>query len=163
VRTAVYPGSFDPIHYGHIDVARRAAAVFDQLIVGAYANPQKRLMFSVEDRVALARQAFADVDNIIVEGYDGLTVEFARRHGARVIVRGLRVISDFELEYQMAMTTRKLDPEMDMVCLMTGLEYAFISSSIVKEIALANGPIDQMVPGFVAERVHDYLKRQHHS
>lgn len=160
VRTAVYPGSFDPIHYGHIDVARRAAKAFDRLIVGAYANPLKRLMFPVEERVALARQAFADVDNIVVEGYDGLTVEFARRHGARIIVRGLRVISDFELEYQMAMTTRKLDPEMDMVCLMTGLEYAFISSSIVKEIAQANGPIDQMVPDFVAERVRAYLKQQ---
>jgi pantetheine-phosphate adenylyltransferase len=160
VRTAVYPGSFDPIHYGHIDVARRAAQAFDRLVVGAYANPRKRLMFPVEERVALARQAFADVDNIIVEGYDGLTVDFARRHDARIIVRGLRVISDFELEYQMAMTTRKLDPEMDMICLMTGLEYAFISSSIVKEIAQANGPIDQMVPDFVAERVYSYLKQQ---
>jgi len=153
MRTAVYPGSFDPIHYGHIDVARRAARIFDRLVVGAYASPQKRLMFSVEERVKLAQQALADVDNVVVEAYDGLTVDFARRHGANVIVRGLRVISDFELEYQMAMTTRKLDPEMDMVCLMTGLEYAFISSSIVKEVAFAGGCIAQMVPEFVAERV----------
>ena len=159
MRTAVYPGSFDPIHFGHIDVARRAAKAFDRLVVGAYANPLKRLMFSVDERVALAQEALADVDNIIVEGYDGLTVDFARRHGANIIVRGLRVISDFELEYQMAMTTRKLDPDMDMICLMTGLEYAFISSSIVKEIAMAGGCIDQMVPDFVAARMREQLKR----
>lgn len=160
MRTAVYPGSFDPIHFGHIDVARRAAKAFDRLVVGAYANPRKTLMFSVDERVALAQEALADVDNIIVEGYDGLTVDFARRHGANIIVRGLRVISDFELEYQMAMTTRKLDPDMDMICLMTGLEYAFISSSIVKEIAMAGGCIDQMVPDFVAARMREQLKRQ---
>jgi pantetheine-phosphate adenylyltransferase len=157
VTTAVYPGSFDPIHKGHIDVARRAAQVFDRVVVGAYANPLKRLMFPLEERLAMAREAFADVDNIIVDGYDGLTVDFARRHGSCVIVRGLRVISDFELEYQMAMTTRKLAPEMDMVCLMTSLEYAFISSSIVKEIALAGGPIDQMVPDFVARRIYQLI------
>jgi len=159
VRTAVYPGSFDPIHFGHIDVARRAAKAFDRLVVGAYANPLKRLMFSVDERVALAQEALADVDNIIIEGYDGLTVDFARRHGANIIVRGLRVISDFELEYQMAMTTRKLDPDMDMICLMTSLEYAFISSSIVKEIAMAGGCIDQMVPDFVAARMRERLQR----
>lgn len=159
MRTAVYPGSFDPIHFGHIDVARRAAKAFDRLVVGAYANPLKRLMFSVDERVALAQQALADVDNIIVEGYDGLTVDFARRHGANIIVRGLRVISDFELEYQMAMTTRKLDPDMDMICLMTGLDYAFISSSIVKEIAMAGGCIAQMVPDFVAAQVRERFER----
>lgn len=159
MRTAVYPGSFDPIHFGHIDVARRAAKAFDRLVVGAYANPLKRLMFSVDERVALAQEALADVDNIIIEGYDGLTVDFARRHGANIIVRGLRVISDFELEYQMAMTTRKLDPDMDMICLMTSLEYAFISSSIVKEIAMAGGCIDQMVPDFVAARMRERLQR----
>ncbi len=159
MRTAVYPGSFDPIHFGHIDVARRAARVFDRLVVGVYANPLKRLMFTADERVALAQEALADVDNIIVERYDGLTVDFARRHGANIIVRGLRVISDFELEYQMAMTTRKLDPDMDMICLMTGLDYAFISSSIVKEIAMAGGCVAQMVPDFVAARVREHLKR----
>jgi pantetheine-phosphate adenylyltransferase len=153
MRTAIYPGTFDPIHNGHIDVARRAAQVFDCLVVAAFANPNKRLLFPLEERLALARQALADVDNIVVEGYDGLTVDLARRHDAHVIVRGLRVISDFELEYQMAMTTRKLDPGIDMVCLMTSQEFAFISSSIVKEIALAGGPVDQMVPEFIAERL----------
>jgi len=160
VRVAVYPGSFDPVHLGHIDVAKRAAQIFDRLVVGAYASPIKRLMFSVDERVDMVRRALADVDNLIVEGYDGLTVDFARKHGAHVIVRGLRVISDFEMEYQMAMTTRKLDPQMDMVCLMTGLDYAFISSSIVKEIALADGPIDQLVPEFVAAAVRDRMRLQ---
>ncbi|NLT72940.1 MAG: pantetheine-phosphate adenylyltransferase [Chloroflexi bacterium] len=160
MRVAVYPGSFDPVHLGHIDVAKRAAQIFDRLVVGAYASPIKRLMFSVDERVDMVRRALADVDNLIVEGYDGLTVDFARKHGAHVIVRGLRVISDFEMEYQMAMTTRKLDPQMDMVCLMTGLDYAFISSSIVKEIALADGPIDQLVPEFVAAAVRDRMRLQ---
>ncbi len=153
MRVAIYPGTFDPVHYGHIDVARRAALVFDQLIVGVYAHPHKALLFPLEERVALARQAFADCPNILVEGYDGLTVSFAAQHGAHVIVRGLRVISDFEMEYQMAMTNRKLAPKMDMVCLMTSLEYAFISSSIVKEVALAGGCVRQMVPDFVAEHL----------
>ena len=160
MRVAVYPGSFDPVHLGHIDVAKRAAQIFDRLVVGAYASPIKRLMFSVDERVDMVRRALADVDNLIVEGYDGLTVDFARKHGAHVIVRGLRVISDFEMEYQMAMTTRKLDPQMDMVCLMTGLDYAFISSSIVKDIALADGPIDQLVPEFVAAAVRDRMRLQ---
>ncbi len=151
MKVAIYPGTFDPVHYGHMDVARRAALVFDRLVVGVYAHPRKTLMFPLEERVALARQAFEDTPNILVEGYEGLTVTFAARHNARVIVRGLRVISDFELEYQMAMTTRKLAPEMDMLCLMTSLEYAFISSSIVKEVALAGGCVAQMVPDFVAE------------
>ncbi len=156
MKVAIYPGTFDPVHYGHMDVARRAASVFDRLVVGVYAHPRKTLMFPLEERVALAREAFADIPNVLVEGYEGLTVTFAAKHAARVIVRGLRVISDFELEYQMAMTTRKLAPEIDMICLMTSLEYAFISSSIVKEVALAGGCVEQMVPDFVA----DYMSRR---
>ena len=148
---AIYPGTFDPIHYGHIDVARRAASIFEHVVVGVYAHPRKTLMFPLEERLSLARQALSQFPNITVEGYEGLTVDFAARHEARVIVRGLRVISDFELEYQMAMTTRKLAPEMDMVCLMTSLEHAFISSSMVKEIVMAGGCVDQMVPDFVTK------------
>lgn len=159
MKVAIYPGTFDPIHYGHIDVAKRAAAIFDRLVVGVYAHPRKAITFSLEDRVSLAQQAFRDCENILVEGYDGLTVDFARRHGAKVIVRGLRVISDFELEYQMAMTTRKLAPEIDMVCLMTSLEYAFISSSIVKEVFMAGGCVAQMVPDFVADCMMKRMRR----
>jgi len=157
---AVYPGTFDPVHYGHIDIAKRAAELFDKLIVGVYDRPQKRVMFPTEVRVAMAREALADVANIEVESYSGLTVDFMRRHGAQVMVRGLRVISDFELEYQMALTNRRLAPEIDTVCLMTSLEYAFISSSIVKEIALAGGSVSQFVPPHVERALLELVKRR---
>ena len=146
---AVYPGTFDPVHYGHVDIATRAAKLFDKLIVGVYDQPRKRLMFSTSQRVAMVSEAMADISNLSVTCYDRLTVDFVRQCQADVIVRGLRVISDFELEYQMALTTRKLDPNVDMVCLMTAQEHAFLSSTIVKEIALAGGRVTQFVPPHV--------------
>ena len=155
---ALYPGTFDPLHNGHIDIARRAVTIFGQLLIGVYAHPRKVLTFPLEERVELVRAAFAGMSNVQVEGYEGLTVNLAAKHDARVIVRGLRAISDFELEYQMAMTTRKLAPGMDMICLMTSLEYAFISSSVVKEIAMAGGCVRQMVPEHVADHLARRLK-----
>ena len=146
---AVYPGTFDPVHYGHVDIARRAAELFDRLIVAVYDRPQKALMFSTEERLEMLREAVQDIPNAHVESYSGLTVNFCLCRGADVIVRGLRVISDFELEYQMALTNRKLSPTVDVVCLMTSLEHAFLSSSIVKEIALAGGSVAQFVPPHV--------------
>ncbi|MHB9034263.1 MAG: pantetheine-phosphate adenylyltransferase [Anaerolineae bacterium] len=157
--SAVYPGTFDPIHFGHIDIALRAARIFDRVIVGIYDRPSKNVFFSVEERVAFARQALSDIPNISVERYNELTVEFCKRMGASVIVRGLRVISDFELEYQMALTNRKLSPEIDMVCLMTSLEYAFISSTIVKDIARAGGSISGFVPESVAQALASRFPR----
>jgi pantetheine-phosphate adenylyltransferase len=148
---AVYPGTFDPIHYGHIDIARRAALIFDKVVVGIYDRPQKNLLFSIEDRLAMVRSALEDISNIQVDRYNILTVDFARQHGARVIVRGLRVISDFELEYQMALMNRRLARDIDVVCLMTSAEHAFVSSSIIKEIAVAGGDISQFVPAPVAK------------
>ena len=147
---ALYPGTFDPIHFGHMDIAIRAAGIFDELVVAVYDRPAKSVLFTVEERVALARQALANMPNLRVVPYGGLTVEFARRIGARAIVRGLRVISDFELEYQMALTTVQLAPELDFVCLLTRQAHAFLSSSIVKEIALLNGDVSGMVPPHVA-------------
>ena len=147
---AVYPGTFDPVHYGHIDIARRAAKLFDRVIVGVYDRPQKTLLFSTSERLAMVEQSLADAENISVTAYSGLTVDFCREQQAQVIVRGLRVISDFEMEYQMALTTRKLSLDVDMVCLMTSLEYAFLSSSIVKDIALAGGCVKGFVPDHVA-------------
>ena len=146
---ALYPGTFDPVHLGHVDIATRAANIFDELVVAVYARPAKTLLFTVEERVALARQALADLPGLHVTPYGGLTVEFARQIGAQAIVRGLRVISDFELEYQMALTNRQLASEIEFVCLMTHQAHAFLSSSIVKEIALLGGDVSKMVPPHV--------------
>jgi len=145
-RRAIYPGSFDPIHLGHVDIATRSAAIFDELIVAIYERPSKNLMFTVEERVALAGEALAGLPNVRVTAYAGLTVDLARCVGAQVIVRGLRVSSDFEWEYQMAFTNRRLAPEIEFVCLVTRQEYIFMSSSIVKEVALLGGDISQMAP-----------------
>ena len=147
---ALYPGTFDPIHLGHIDIAARASRIFDSLCIAVYDRPAKSLLFTVDQRVLLARQALADLSNLRVVPYGGLTVDFAREIGAGAIVRGLRVISDFELEYQMALTNSQLAPEIEFVCLMTRQAHAFLSSSIVKEIALLGGDVSGMVPSHVA-------------
>jgi len=151
IHTALYPGTFDPIHFGHIDIATRASRIFKNLVVAVYDRPAKDLMFTVEERVALARRALRELPNVRVAPYGGLTVEFAREVGAQAIVRGLRAISDFELEYQMALTNRELAPNVEFVCLMTRQAHAFISSSIVKEVALLSGDVEGMVPSHVAQ------------
>lgn len=151
MRTAVYPGSFDPVHFGHIDIAQRAAALFDRLVVGVYARPDKALLFSVRERVALAREVLAPFHNIAVRPYQGLTVDFARQEGAQTLVRGLRVISDFEREYQMALMNQQLSSSIETICLMTRYEYAFVSASLVKEVFMAGGDIARMAPPVVIE------------
>jgi len=157
--TAVYPGTFDPITNGHVDIATRAASLFDQLIVAVYDRPLKNLLFSTSERTAMIQEALKELPNVTVTGYSGLTVNFARSVGARVIVRGLRVLSDFELEFQMALTNRKLAPEIDTVCLITRQEYAFLSSSITKEIAMVGGCVDTMVPSHVALALKEKFHR----
>jgi pantetheine-phosphate adenylyltransferase len=154
---AIYPGSFDPIHYGHIDIAKRAAEIFDTVIWAAYDRPSKNLMFTTEERIALMRQAASDSPNIQVMPYHGLTVEFARAQGATVMVRGLRVTYDFEVEYQTALTNRQLAQDIDTVCLMTSLKYAFVSSSTLKEVAFLGGPIATIVPPYVEEALRKRL------
>jgi len=154
---ALYPGTFDPVHYGHMDIARRAAKIFDELIVAVYDRPMKTLLFDTQERLKLVQVALGDIPNITVVTYNGLTVEFARNSGASVIVRGLRVTYDFELEYQMALTNKKLAPDMETICLVTGLAQAFLSSSIVKEVAAAGGCIEQMVPPHVREALRKKL------
>lgn len=149
--TAIYPGTFDPVHNGHIDIATRAAALFDHLIVAIYARPMKNLLFTTEEREAMLNEALGHIPNISIATYRQLTVDFAREVGAQVVVRGLRVISDFELEFQMALTNKKLAPEIEFVCLMTSQEYAFLSASTVKEIAMLGGCVTNMVPSHVAE------------
>ncbi len=147
---AVFPGSFDPIHYGHIDIALRAARLFDELVVAVYDRPLKNLIFSPEERIALVAEAFADQPNITVMGYSGLTVEFCRRVGAQVIVRGLRVFSDFESEFRMALANNRLAPEIEVVALITREEHTFLSSTTVREIASLGGDVSTMVPLHVA-------------
>ena len=160
MKIAVYPGSFDPITYGHLDVVSRAAAVFDRVVFAVLVNPQKSApVFPTEERVKVIREAIdeccpADIAaRIEVESFDGLTVDFCRRRGATFVVRGLRAISDFESEMQMAHTNRKLAPEVDAVFFMTALEHSYLSSSLVKEIAAFGGDVSQMVPPSVAMRL----------
>jgi pantetheine-phosphate adenylyltransferase len=151
MRIAVYPGSFDPIHRGHMDIARRAAALFDELIVAIYARPDKSLLFTVDERVALARSVLAPYENVAVQPYEGLTVDFARGQRAQTLVRGLRVISDFEREYQMALMNQQLREDVETVCLMTSYEFAFVSASLVKEVFMAGGDVSNMVDPIVLE------------
>jgi pantetheine-phosphate adenylyltransferase len=160
VKIAVYPGSFDPITYGHLDVVARAAEVFDRVVFAVLINPQKSTpAFAIDERVKVIREAIdeccsADVAaRIDVESFDGLTVDFCRRRGATFVVRGLRAISDFESELQMAHTNRKLAPEVDAVFFMTALEHSYLSSSLVKEIAAFGGDVSQMVPPSVARHL----------
>ncbi len=143
---AIFPGSFDPITLGHQDVALRAAKVFDKVYFGVYANPNKNVMFSLDERVKFAKATFKDVGNIIVTSYDGLTVDFAKEVGASVMVRGLRVSADFEYEFDMSMMTKKLSPDLNMICFMANPEYQFLSSSLLKEIASLGGDIRPWVP-----------------
>jgi len=147
---AVFPGTFDPIHYGHIDIANRAARLFDELILAVYDKPLKSLMFSPERRLDMAHQAFAGHANIRVMGYSGLTVDFCHSVGAQVIVRGLRVFSDFEYEFRMALANHRLSPEIEVMALITNEEHTFLSSTTVREIASLGGNISSMVPEHVA-------------
>lgn len=148
---AIYPASFDPIHYGHIDIAKRSARIFERVIVAVYDRPLKNLLFTIDERLQLAEQALRDVPNIEIARYGGLTVEYARQAGAQVIVRGLRVVSDFELEWHMALTNKQLAPDVEVVCLMTSQAYAFLSSSTLREVGLLGGDVSSMAPSFVVE------------
>ena len=148
---AIYPGSFDPITNGHLDIALRAAKLFDKVIVGVYDAPNKNLQFTAEERLDLARQATINLPKVEVEVFSGLTVDFAKKVGAQVIVRGLRMSSDFEREFDMAMMNKNLFPELEVVYLMATLEYQFLSSRLLKEVASMNGNIDDLVPKHVAE------------
>lgn len=156
---AVYPATFDPIHNGHIDIAKRAANIFDEVIVAAYARPNKNVLFPIEQRLQLLRESFKDISNIRVAAYETLTVEFARTHGANVIVRGLRDVSDFELEFKQAQMYRHLMSDVEVVNLITNSEYGYVSSSLLKEVAMLGGDVDALVPPHVAAAMHEKLKQ----
>lgn len=146
---AIYPGSFDPVTNGHVDIARRAAELFEHLVMGVYAYPEKKVLFSLEERVDMARRAVENLPNIEVRPFHGLSVDFAHEVGAKVMVRGLRVSADFEREFDMAMMIRKLDPDLELVCLMASPEYQFLRSSLLKEVARLGGSVDNFVPPHV--------------
>lgn len=152
---ALYPGSFDPITNGHIDIAIRASKLFDKIIIGIFATPDKRLTFTLEERVDLAERAVAHLPNIKVMPYDNITVDFARQINAQVLVRGLRMSADYEREFEMAMLNRKLYPELELVCFMASQEYQFLSSSLMKEVASLGGNINSLVPKHVAEALRN--------
>ncbi len=155
---ALYPGSFDPVTMGHVDIAERAAVLFERVIVGVYDDPPKKLLFNTKERVALMTKALEHIPNVQVTSYEGLTVEFARKRKAKVIVRGLRMSSDFEREFEMALMNKKLAPDVELVCFMTKLEFEFVSSSLLKEAARLGGCIGDLVPEHVTEALREKFR-----
>ena len=152
---AIYPGSFDPITNGHIDIATRAAKLFDKLIIGIYATPGKNLLFTTEERVELARKSIIHLPNVEVESFKGLTVGYAKEKKAAAMVRGLRMGGDFEREFNMAMLNKKLYPDLELICLMASVDYQFLSSSLLKEAAGLGGEINNLVPSHVAAALRE--------
>ena len=153
----LFPGTFDPIHYGHIDIATRASRLFDEIVVAVYDKPLKTLFFSPEERISLVRQAVASNPKIRVTGYSGLTVNYAHEIEAQVIVRGLRVFSDFEFEFRMALANHRLSPDIEYMALITAEGHTFLSSTTVREIASLGGDVSSMVPPYVEEALKKTL------
>ena len=147
----IYPGSFDPVTFGHQDIIRRSAGLVDELIVGVLNNKAKSPLFSVKERVRMLNEVTKDMPNVRIVPFEGLLVDFARRSGASVVIRGLRAITDFEYELQMAQTNHKMEPEIETIFLTTSLDYSYLSSTTVKEVAAFGGDISQFAPEFVAD------------
>ena len=157
---AIYPGSFDPVTNGHIDIIKRAAAISDELIIGVLQNKAKTPLFSVEERVIMLREVTKNLKNVKIMTFEGLLIDFAAQVDAKVIIRGLRAITDFEYELQMSQTNRKLNADIETLFLTTSLEYSFLSSTTVKEVASFGGDITQFVPEFVAEKITEKIKEK---
>ncbi|AEM78078.1 pantetheine-phosphate adenylyltransferase [Thermoanaerobacter wiegelii] len=158
MKTAIYPGSFDPVTYGHIDIIKRGALLFDKLIVAVLLNPIKKPLFSIEERMELLKAVTKNIPNVQIDYFDGLLVDYAKKVRAGVIIRGLRMVSDFEYEFQMALINKKLDPSIETVFLMTNEQYSYFSSSAVKEIAQFRGGFSKFVPEIVAQKLKEKLK-----
>ena len=159
MKRAVYPGSFDPVTFGHLDVMKRSAALVDELIVAVLQNNKKNPLFSVEERVNILKKVTKDIPNIRVKSFDGLSIDFVKKCDAQFLIRGLRAITDFEYELQMAQTNRIMDPGIDTIFLTTSLEYAYLSSSTVKEVALYGGDISKFVPEEVVFEINRKMKK----
>ena len=158
MKAAIYPGSFDPVTFGHLDVIRRAASIFDELTVSVLNNTQKTPLFSVEERVKMLREATKELKNVKVVEFEGLLVDFAKAIDAKVVIRGLRAITDFEYELQMTQTNHKLEPDVETLFLTTSIEYSFLSSTTVKEVAAFGGDITQFVPEVVVKEIEEKMK-----
>jgi pantetheine-phosphate adenylyltransferase len=158
MRVAIYPGTFDPITNGHLDIAQRAAQIFDRIIITVSNNFHKSPFFTLEERRILVEKTMKDISNVRVDVFDGLLVEYAKKRGVCALIRGLRAVSDFEYEFQMALMNRKLMPNLETVFLMSGEEYTYINSTIVKEVALLGGKVDGFLPPVVAEAVAEKIK-----
>ncbi|MCK4556242.1 MAG: pantetheine-phosphate adenylyltransferase [Candidatus Aminicenantes bacterium] len=162
-RKAVYPGSFDPITSGHVDIIKRGLKIFDRILVAVLQNPKKEPLFTSDERVSMIRDVFAEQKNTEVIAFHGLLVEFAKKNDARVVIRGLRAISDFEYEFQMALMNMKLDPEIETFFMMPNLSYSFLSSKMVKEIFMLGGCLKDLVPEQVENRLREKFKNKHPS
>ncbi|MCL6478046.1 MAG: pantetheine-phosphate adenylyltransferase [Peptococcaceae bacterium] len=158
MRIGIYPGSFDPVTYGHLDIIERAASLFDEVIVSVSRNANKKPLFTVQEREEMLKAVLQPFENVLVDSFDGLTVNFAKQKGAQAIIRGLRAISDFENEFMMALTNKKLVPSVDTMFLMTRAEFSFISSSAVKEVVMFGGCVKGLVPPEVEERLVEKYK-----
>lgn len=148
---AVYPGSFDPVTYGHLDIIRRAAKVMDELVIAVLVNNDKKPVFTMEERMSMLKETTRDLPNVTVQSFSGLTVDFARQNGAKVLIRGLRAVTDFESEMQIAQTNHSIEPEIETIFFTTSLEYSFLSSTIVKEVAYYGSDVSKLVPPVVIE------------
>ncbi len=156
---AIYPGSFDPITLGHLDIITRGSNMFDSVIVAVLSNPSKQPLFSVEKRIEQIKQCTINLSNVEVDSFAGLTVEYAKMNGAKILLRGLRVLSDFEKELQMAHTNKTLSEDIETIFLATAKEYSFLSSSVVKEIAQFGGEISHLVPADIVDDIYSYYEK----
>jgi pantetheine-phosphate adenylyltransferase len=152
-KKAVYPGSFDPITNGHVDIIQRGLEIFDNILVAVLENPKKKSLFATKERVAMIQEIFADYENVQVKAFHGLLVDFAKAHDAKMIIRGLRAISDFEYEFQMVLMNRKLDPDIETLFMMPSVNYSFLSSRLVKEVCMLGGCLEGLVPPGVEKKL----------
>jgi pantetheine-phosphate adenylyltransferase len=158
-RTVVYPGTFDPVTFGHIDVIRRVSSIYDRVLIAVAKSEEKSPLFPVDERVEMIKEVIQDLENVEVEGFEGLAVDYARARSSRVVVRGLRMISDFEYEFQMALTNRKLDPDIETVFMMPNEDFSYLSSRLIKEVSRLGADVSAFVPGNVVTRLKKAMKR----
>ena len=157
-KVAVYPGTFDPVTYGHLDVVKRVSNLFDKVYIAVAHSGEKKALFSVEERVAMLKEAVAEFDNVEVEDFDGLVVNYVKGKSAKVVVRGLRMISDFEYEFQMALTNRKINPDIETIFMMPNESYSYLSSRLIKEVAFMNADVSMFVPENVEKKLKEKIK-----